>query len=109
MSLARVAFISLLLFGSAHSAESSSADIRAIVSSVSTPRDQQVAFGELRMSPLFETPLTFSGYVEFAADGTLSKFITDPVSEGVSISEQKITMQRGKKKRSLSLRRNFLL
>ena len=52
---------------------------------------------------MFQEALTFTGYVEFAADGTLTKFITEPVNEGVSISEQKITMQRGKKKRSLSL------
>ena len=78
----------------------------SIIQSVSTPRDQPVAFTELRMSPLFAEPVELQGVVEFSADGTLAKHVAEPFNELISISPQAVVLERNGKRRSVSMRRN---
>ena len=85
-----------------------SADEQAelIIASIRTPRDTPVAYTELRMNPLLATPAQFRGHVEFASDGTLTKAVTEPLVERVSIGADAIVLERGNKKRRLKIRRD---
>lgn len=79
---------------------------RSIIEAIDTARDHPVAFTELRMSPLFAEPAQLHGTVEFSADGTLSKHVTEPFSERISISPRSVVLERNGKSRSVSVRKD---
>jgi hypothetical protein len=87
-------------------AQSVEADAEAIIASIRTPRDVLVAFSEERMSPLLAEPMQLSGVVEFGSDGTLSKRISEPFSELISISSRKVVLERNGRRRNINMRRD---
>ncbi len=80
--------------------------IRQLIESIDTPRDTPIPYTEVRMNPLLEAPVIFYGEVEFASDGTLEKRVSSPVVELVRIGAGVVVLERGNKKRSLSMRQN---
>lgn len=79
--------------------------IESLVRSIDTPRDTPIPFTERRANRLLAEPLTVNGEILFTSDGTLSKRIGEPFDENVTISAQRVALQRGKKMRHLSLDR----
>ena len=77
-----------------------------IIAAIITERDVPVAFIEERMSPLLTQPLQLTGAVEFASDGTLSKRITAPFVEYISISADEVVLERDGRRRRVSMRRD---
>jgi hypothetical protein len=100
----RIAWLMLLALWSVAGADEM--DIRQIIASINTQRDVPVQFTELRMNPLLAEPVAFTGEVEFAVDGTLTKRIAAPVEERVSIGPEAVILERDGRKRSLSMRRD---
>lgn len=99
MKLLNVLF--LLIFSSSLGA----ADSGLVLQSIETPRDVRVRFTETRMNELLKEPLGFSGALLYGSDGTLAKFIDEPVVETVIISPSQLTLERDGRTRTLPLRK----
>ena len=96
-----VRLLSLLLFSLPLAALAQFAELGGI----STERDQAIEFTELRMNGLLETPLQLHGHLLYGSDGSLTKRISEPIVETVTISATSVRMERNGKSRELSLRK----
>ena len=64
------------------------------------------AFVEQRTNKLLSAPLTFEGEVTLQPDGTFLKVIREPFFERVLVTDDALELERGGKKRRISLQRN---
>lgn len=77
----------------------------AILSRVETPSSTVIPFVELRKNALLEQPMVLSGEIYFPAPGTLSKHITSPFEERVTISSIAVEIEKNGENRRLPLKR----
>jgi len=98
------ALVVLLLM--AVNASSAGSRLEQVISSVDVARDTPIQFVEKRMTRLFAEPLELSGYVIFGSDGTLSKVVTYPYKESVSISDSALVVVRGDQVRRLKIKQS---
>ena len=95
--------VTLLLFFSSLAHGDDSERVAAILSDISTPRNEPISFIEKRQSQLLEEPLVLYGEVLFTQEGTLSKRIEKPFQERVTISAHSMEMERKGRIRRVSL------
>ena len=76
-----------------------------ILSRVETPASSVISFVELRKNALLEQPMVLSGEIDFSVPGSLSKHITSPFEERVTISSAAVEIERNGETRRLPLKR----
>ena len=76
-----------------------------ILSRVETPASSVISFVELRKNALLEQPMVLSGEIDFSVAGSLSKHITSPFEERVTISSAAVEIERNGETRRLPLKR----
>lgn len=76
-----------------------------ILSRVETPASSVIPFVELRKNALLEQPMVLSGEIDFSVPGSLSKHITSPFEERVTISSAAVEIERNGETRRLPLKR----
>jgi len=81
-------------------------DIDALLGTLARPAPDEVAFVEVRFSPLLEEPVVASGKLEYLAPGRLARHVVDPYREDTLIDGEQVVLDReGEKERRFSLRR----
>jgi hypothetical protein len=78
---------------------------KEILSRVQTPTNVAIPFVERRKNQLLKEPLVLSGEIDFSAGDSLTKRITSPFSERVTISRTAVEIERDGQTRRLSLKR----
>lgn len=86
-------------------ADSAAAGDAAILTQVNTRRDVPVDFVELRMNRLLREPLELTGVLVYASDGALTKEITSPIRESLTLSDTYLEVSRDGRSRKLRLNR----
>lgn len=81
-------------------------DVDALLGRLARPAPDEVAFVEVRFSPLLEAPVVASGKLEYLAPGRLARRVVDPYREDTLIDGEQVVLSReGEKERRFSLRR----
>jgi Outer membrane lipoprotein carrier protein LolA-like len=82
-------------------------EIASLLESLAREPPQEIAFVEVRASPLVEGDITVSGVLEYTAPGKLSRVVTEPFWERTDISGDDVRiMRRGQRDRRFSLDRS---
>ena len=79
--------------------------VAAILGNIQTDRTVPIPFTEKRSSGLLDEPLMLSGEIVFSEDGVLTKRITQPARESVTISADSLELRRKGRIRRLSMDR----
>ena len=81
-------------------------ELKTVLENTGVSPPSKVAFKEQRHTPMLKEPLLLSGYLEYIAEGQLSKVVEEPYDESFSVKDGKIEIQQGGKTKRLSLSRS---
>jgi len=82
------------------------ASIEELMSRFGSPDYEAKPFIERRQNKMLREPLVLKGEVILVSDRTLTKIISEPFQERISIGNGRLEMERGGRKRSVALRQN---
>jgi hypothetical protein len=96
----------LLLTMMLATAQSAEPDVGALVKRLARPAPAQIAFTEIRFSPLLKQPLVVSGQLRYEGPTSLDRQVEQPYQESTQIRGDSVRVTRqGEAERSFALRR----
>ena len=102
----RAAALVLCLLAGAFAAPVAAFDVASLFARLSKERPQRAQFHEKKYLALLDRPLESSGELLFTPPHTLEKRTVAPKPERVLVDRDRVTLERGGKKHSISLREN---
>jgi hypothetical protein len=94
-----------LIFAGGSTLAATPDQVESIIRNIDTPRDTPIPFVEHQTNRLLTEPLILKGEILFGTDSTISKQIGEPFDERITISAQRVELQRKGKTRRLKLDR----
>lgn len=86
-----------------------SADLATILAATAVEPPARIGFREERHNPMFTEPMLLEGSLEYLGSGTLRKRVEIPFEEDILVEDDRITVIRDGRTRSVSLNRSRAL